>query len=143
MYHDYLLFLLHNCEKEETSSPFCDESMEATELYTEEEDIEIDDKKQITVEIPANKSQSKSRKRKAISDDENGIESNASESCSSSFKVIDEDEAFLWSLLPTMKTLNRDDNFQFRIEIMQILQKYKMHSKMQELQSSLNNTINS
>lgn len=136
MYHEFLLFLLSNYEKEETSST-CDESMEAPDSYPAEEEVEIDDKKQIIIE--EHRPQLIPRKRKAAPIElENGAESPSG----SGFHVVDEDEAFLWSLLPAMKKLNRDDNFQFRIEVMQLLQKYKMQSKMQELQSSLNSSIN-
>lgn len=130
MYHDYLLFLLSIYAKEEPSSAN-DESMETTETYVAEEDIEIEDKKiiiELQEKVPP---QENGRKRKAVlekCDAENGFQ-----------PQMDEDQAFLWSLLPTMKELNREDNFQFRIDVMQLLQKYKMQSRMQELQSSLNN----
>lgn len=140
MYHDHLTFLFSNHQREETSSSTNydeNESMEATsESYTEEEEVEIDDKQQIIVEVPE---RLQTRKRKANNTTENGVECvSVSASCSSAVKAIDEDEAFLWSLLPSMRKLTRDHNFQFRIEVMQLLQKYKLQTQMQKLQSSFN-----
>lgn len=142
MYHDYLLFLLANYEKEETSST-CDESMEASESLPDEDDeeAEIDERKQHAVEVVEIKSHPVARKRKAARiEPENGVES--ASASGSGLQMVCEDEAFLWSLLPTMKKLSRDDSFQFRIEVMHLLQKYQMQSKMRELQSSLNNSTN-
>lgn len=139
MYHDYLLFLLANYEKEETSST-CDESMEASESFPADEEVEIDEKKHI-VGVLENKPHPVARKRKAAPvEPENGVDS--ASASGSGLQMVGEDEAFLWSLLPTMKKLSRDDCFQFRIEVMQLLQKYKMQSKMRELQSSLNSSTN-
>lgn len=113
--------------------------MELTDAYIDDTEIETDDKK-ILIEVQEKQPTpppipQTSKKRKVVIETDNL----ASSSSNGLQSPINEDQAFLWSLLPTMKKLNREDNFQFRIEVMQLLQKYKMQSRVQELESCLNN----
>lgn len=50
--------------------------------------------------------------------------------------LVDDDRAFMMSLLPTVKKLNDDDKFEFRIEVMQLLRSFKNR----RLSTSLSNS---
>ncbi|CAH2003415.1 unnamed protein product [Acanthoscelides obtectus] len=54
------------------------------------------------------------------------IQANSAESES---ELIDDDRAFMISLLPSVKQLNDEDRFDFRIEVMQLLRRFKNRSR--------------
>lgn len=57
---------------------------------------------------------------------------------------VDDDRAFLMSLLPTIKQLNDDEKFDFRIEVMQLLRRFKNRRLSSSLStSSIASTKNS
>lgn len=55
------------------------------------------------------------------------IQANPAESES---ELIDDDRAFMISLLPSVKELNDDDRFDFRIEVMQLLRRFKNRRRL-------------
>lgn len=51
----------------------------------------------------------------------------------------DEDEAFFWSLLPSVRTMTQDDKLQFRVDVLQLIQRCKNKRRYTESVTSPSN----
>lgn len=119
LYHEHLLFLLAILQKAETEESFHSNAEEGSEIgedssqmHSDKGDDNIQKVKQPTL-----------KKRKGMDDVEKAIIKALENTQTPSEKEVDEDESFFSSILPSVRRLSPDDKLQFRVEVMQLLQR--------------------
>ena len=137
LYHDNLLFLLVILEKEETVSSYNDDSQQEENNIEDEnipQEIGNTEKEQMQAKRKEYLPKSTCRKRKIDEVDKALIE--ALEMTKDPPKPTpNEDESFFASLLLSVTGYSQDEKLQFRIEILQVIQKIK--SNRHQLQQPL------
>lgn len=113
VYHNYLLFLYPTVKKERILSSFAEDT---------EEGYDVGEPKTEYRPISHERETRRTRKRNM---DETAIKAPEATRAVSQQKEADEDESFFLSLLPSVRGLNQDDKLQFRVEVIQLLQKFK------------------
>lgn len=134
MYHENLLFLLSILEKDETIASYDDGSQEYDESG-ELPNMENNEQEQLTksretfLKSTHNLKGSNAKRRKCEDVDRALIEA-LEKSNTPSHPPLDEDEAFFASLLPSVRRFNEEEKLQFRLEIIQVIQKIKKQSRI-------------
>lgn len=138
IYSDNLQFLLKTVTPAETDS-----SIQITESQVDSEDrpeVQQSSTSHLDQSIPSPSTSTSTQSRKTGTKRLNTVDAEILKALQATnnaeSELLDDDRAFLMSLLPTVKQLNGEDRFDFRIEVMQMLRRFKSRRLSESLSTS-------